>query len=352
MLLEALEINPEYGSAHSLLAYLYAIEAPEYWGIDNESRYGNAERELRLARSFGSDEAHNLATEAFLSSARDGRHDIAARLMSRANGLAPDDPWVLRLNLLTDIVTRDFSGALQRNMRAAELSVDPSSVLAERIVPLYFSGRYDEAVELYEATRELDLLPVYHGPQAAVLAGDDQSGFLLWIDLLEAHGLEIDDPSVPMQQIVSGDVKAAYDWLVSELPANPSGKNAALIQASWLMTCGEADEAMDVLLAGARKTFDGPGPSPAPTFLWAVFQHDPIFAELRDDPRMSEVLSLVGGVPSGGMANSNNAMGGTLPSSAKVPLLRGIIAQGCVGGSRGGSSDPPCPLPSWPKRRV
>jgi DNA-binding winged helix-turn-helix (wHTH) protein/Flp pilus assembly protein TadD len=267
VLQEALELNPDYGPAHSLLAYLYTLEAPEYWGLDGV-RFKNAETELMLAREFGSNEAHNLATDALLRSTRDGRPDEAKRLMDKANLLAPDDPWVLRQNFTVDIVMKDIDAALQRNMKAARLSIDPSSILAERIAPLYFGGRYEEAVELYEATRELDLLPVYQGPQAAVLAGDQEKGFLLWIDMLEAHDLAIDEPSIPLQQIAAGNIEFAYEWLAAQLPANPTSKNAALIQASWLITSGRKNEAMEVLLAGAQRNFDVAGEAAVPTFLW------------------------------------------------------------------------------------
>jgi DNA-binding winged helix-turn-helix (wHTH) protein/Flp pilus assembly protein TadD len=317
VLQEALEINPDYGPAHSLLAYLYTMEAPDYWGLGG-ARFENAERELVLAREFGSNEAHNLATEALLSSVRDGRHDKAKRLIDEANFLAPDDPWVLRQNFTTDIVLNDIDAALQRNMKAARLSVDPSSILAERIAPLYFGGRYEEAVELYEAIRDLDLLPIYQGPQAAVLAGDQEKGFLLWIDMLEAHDLTIDDPTIPLQQIADGKVGSAYEWLAAQLPLNPTGKNAALIQASWLITSGRKDEAMEVLLAGARRTFDVAGESPVPTFLWAVVHHDPIFEELRDDPRMNEVLNLVGVVPVLKMADRKKLVGGAMPETSEA----------------------------------
>jgi DNA-binding winged helix-turn-helix (wHTH) protein/Flp pilus assembly protein TadD len=315
VLQEALELNPDYGPAHSLLAYLYTLEAPEYWGLDG-FRFKNAETELMLAREFGSNEAHNLATDALLSSTRDGRPDEAKRLMDKANLLAPDDPWVLRQNFTTDIIMKDIDAALQRNMKAARLSVDPSSILAERIAPLYFGGRYEEAVELYEATRELDLLPVYQGPQAAVLAGDQEKGFLLWIDMLEAHDLAIDEPSIPLQQIASGNVEFAYEWLAAQLPANSTSKNAALLQASWLITSGRKNEAMEVLLAGARRNFGVAGKASVPTFLWAVVQHDPIFAELKDDPRMNEVLDLVGVVPLVRIAIRQNRVGGTMPARA------------------------------------
>jgi len=315
VLLEALELNPDYGPAHSLLAYLYTIEAPDYWGLAG-IRYKSAEQELILARKLGSNEAHNLATEALLISIRDGRPDRAKKLMDKANLMAPDDPWVLRQNLTIDIIMQDFDGALQRNIKAARLSVDPSSILAERIAPLYFGGRYEEAVELYEATRELDLLPVYYGPQAAVLAGDQEKGFLLWVDMLRAHDVTIDEPSIPLRQIATGDIESAYQWLAAQLPASPTGKNAALLQASWLITSGKKNEAMQVLQAGARSTFDVSGRSPAPTFLWSVVQHDPIFAELENDPRMDEVLDLVGVVPIVKMAQRQNRVGGTMPATA------------------------------------
>ncbi len=317
LLLRALEIDPDYGPAHSLLAFLHAQEGLEYWGLDDVV-LRSAEEELVLARRFGSNEAHNLATEALMLSVREGRFDRAIELMDMANQLAPDDPWVLRMNLATDIVSGDFALALDRNMDAARLSVDPSSVLAERVVPLYFAGRYEEAIELYEATRELDLLPVFHGPQAAVLAGESETGFRLWIDLLRVHDVEFGDPRTAQQQAAAGDVRSAYEWLAAEFPANPSGRNAPLIQASWLIAAGRPDEAMDVLLAGARRMYSSTLEAPAPTFLWATIQHDPIFRPLQDDERMTEVVDIVSTASMSRDSGLVSAAGGLPPRPAQA----------------------------------
>ncbi len=291
--LEALEIDPEYGPAHSLLAFLYAESSPEYWGMEGE-RYERATNELVLARKYGSNEAHNLVTEAYLRRARDGRPDFAAHLLDRAIGLAPDDPWVLRMSVLTGVIMGEFDQALSNNISAVEHSLDPGSILAERTFPLYFLGRYDETVEIYDATRELGLLPVYYGPQAAILGGDHAKGFRLWIDLLREHDVKIDDETAPMERIANGDIAAAYAWLQPQLPDDLSRKNVPLIRASWHMTAGDSDAAMETLLGAAQDIYGGSGAKPTPTMLWSVIQYDPIYKELRHDPRMAEVLDLVG----------------------------------------------------------
>ena len=290
---EALEIDPEFGPAHSLLAFLYAESSPDYWGMDGE-RYARAAKELALARQYGSDEAHNLVTDAYLRRARDGRPDIAARLLDRAIDLAPNDPWVLRMSVETNIIIGEFAKALAHNIRAAEASLDPSSIVAERTFPLYFLGRYEEAVDLYEETRALDLLPVYYGPQAAILSGDNVKGFQFWIDLLREHDVKIADETLPIEWIANGDTKTAFDWLQQQLPDDLSPKNVPLLRASMHMTVGDSDTAMEVMLNAARRIYGSEGERAAPTMLWSVIQYDPLYKDMRNDPRMEEVLDLVG----------------------------------------------------------
>ena len=290
---QALSIDPEYGPAHGLLAFLYAESGPAYWGMKGD-RYARADESLALARKFGSDEARNLVTEAYLRRARDGRPDMASVLLDRAIDLAPDDPWVLRMSILNNIVVGAFDEALANNVKAVSHSLDPASILAERMFPLYFLQRYDETVALYAATRQQDLLPVYYGPQAAILSGDHVLGFELWIDLLRAHDVKISDETLPLEWIADGDVQAAYDWLQPQLPDALSQKNVPLIRASWHMTAGDSDAAMETILAAAREIFGNLDEKPAPTMLWSVIQYDPIYDPLRNDPRMKEVIALVG----------------------------------------------------------
>lgn len=291
--LEALEIDPEFGPAHSLLAYLYAENSPDFWDMEGE-RYERSAKELRLARQYGSNEAHNLVTEAFLRRARDGRPDTAMRLSKRAIDLAPEDPWVLRMSFRPDIIMGDFEGALASNIKTVEHSLDPASILAERIFPLYFLERYDEAVAISDASRALDLYPVYYEPQAAILAGDPAKGFRLWVDLLRAHDLTIENETLPLQWIASGDIKAAYDWLQPQLPEAFSPKNVPLLRASWQMTAGDSEAAMETLLAAARELYGSGAEKATPSMLWSVLQYDPLYDPLRNDPRMAEVIDLVG----------------------------------------------------------
>ena len=290
---EALEIDPEFGPAHGLLAFLYAENGPAYWGMTGE-RYERASEELRLARQYGSNEAYNYVTEAWLRRARDGRPDVAARLSRRAIDLAPQDSWVLRMSIMPDIIMGDFDRALENNIKAVAHSLDPASILAERTFPLYFLGRFEETVAIYDATRALDLFPVYYGPQAAVLAGDQEKGFRLWIDLLRAHDLKITDEVEALQWIANGDVKAAYDWLQLQVPDEFSRKNMPLLRASWQMAAGDSEAAMETILTSARALYGDEEEKATPSMLWSVLQYDPLYAPLADDPRMAEIIDLVG----------------------------------------------------------
>ena len=106
-----------------------------------------------------------------------------------------------------DMLYGDFEAALDHNLRAAEVSLDPSSVLAERVVPLYYSGRFQEAYDLHRATIELGLKPAYQGPQAAMMLGDTVGGFENWVDFIRRQGVEIEDESEAAQWASGGDLR-------------------------------------------------------------------------------------------------------------------------------------------------
>jgi hypothetical protein len=293
LLLQALELDPEYGPAHGLLAEMYSWHYPAgFWGLEGDM-FVHAEHELDLARRLGADEAYIMVTEAGIHLSRDRRYDLSRELLERAEALRPNDPWVLRPQIWTYMLYGDFETALDLNLRAAEVSLDPSSVLAERVAPLYYSGRFQEAHALHRATIELGLKPTYQGPQAAMMLGDQLAGFRSWVEFIRLQGVEIEEESRAVQWASDGDLRSAYDWLRERAGSYGRNWSYALMSAGWHQAAGDHDQAVEQTVAAIRRYRDDWQPTGMPGYEWALFYYDPLFAELRKDPRVIEVLDLL-----------------------------------------------------------
>jgi DNA-binding winged helix-turn-helix (wHTH) protein/tetratricopeptide (TPR) repeat protein/TolB-like protein len=293
LLLEALAIDPEHGPAHALLAEMYSWHYPtSFWGLQGD-RFVLAEEQLELAERFGADEAYIMVTEAGIFLARDRQYDNARTLLERAASLRPDDPWVLRPQIWANMLLGDFEVALEYNEKAAAASLDPRSVYLERTVPLYYVGRFDEALELHTATVGLGLKPLVQGPLAAIMSGNQVAGFKYWVHFIRHQGVEIEDESEPLRWIESGEIASAYDWLRTR-----SGKflldwNFSLASASWRVAAGHHDLAVEEISAAIRVYRTEQEPLGNPSYSWTLFLYDPLFAEVRRDPRLTAALDLL-----------------------------------------------------------
>jgi DNA-binding winged helix-turn-helix (wHTH) protein len=293
LLLQAIELDPEFGPAHGLLAELYSWHYPaSFWGLERDM-FALAEQELELARQHGADEAYIMVTEAGIYLSRDRRYDLSKKLLDRAAELRPDDPWVLRPQIWTSMLFGDFQSALEDNLRAAEMSLDPSSVLTERVVPLYYSGHFQEAHDLHRATMALGLKPVYQGPQAAMMLGDQVEGFRNWVEFIRRQGVEIEDGSQAVRWAADGDLRSAYNWLRERSGSYGRNWSFALMSAGWHWVAGDHDLAVEEAGDAIRRYRGEQQPTGMPGYEWALFSYDPLFEELRKDPRIIEVLGLL-----------------------------------------------------------
>jgi len=293
LLLEAVASDPQYAPAHALLAEMYSWHyPPSFWGLRGD-RFELAERELELAKDLGADKAYTLVTEAGIYLARDRNYQMARDVLRQAAELRPNDPWVLRPQIWANMLLGDFAAALDYNKRAAESSLDSRSVLLERIVPLYYLGRFEEVLRLHEATVELGLKPSYHGAHAAIVSGDQTRGFQYWVRFIRYQGVDIEDESEPLRWARQGDLCSAYDWLRSR-----SGKflldwNYPLASASWHLACGDHDQAVAEVSAAIRVYRTEQEPTGNPGYNWTLFFYDPLFEKVRHDERLVSDLELL-----------------------------------------------------------
>ena len=293
LLLQAVELDPQSGASHGLLAELYSWNYPvSFWGLEGD-RFDHAERELALAKQHGADEAYIMVTQAGIFLSRDRRYDLSQALLEQAAALRPDDPWVLRPQIWTNMLHGDFETALANNLKAARVSLDPSSVLSERVVPLYYAGRFREAYDLHVASSELGLKPSYQGPLAAVMLNEMAAGFGYWVDFVRHAGVEIEDEGAPMQWAREGRLTEAYDWLRDRAGSFKQDWTYPLISASWHLAAGDKEKALEETTNAIKTYRSTQHPEGMPSYTWTLFFHDPLFTELRNDPRISKALKLL-----------------------------------------------------------
>jgi hypothetical protein len=67
----------------------------------------------------------------------------------------------------------------------------------------------------------------------------------------------------------------------------------ALNSAGWHWVAGDRELAVEEAVGAIRKYRKDQQPTGMPGYEWALFCYDPLFAELRRDPRVIEVLELL-----------------------------------------------------------
>jgi hypothetical protein len=161
------------------------------------------------------------------------------------------------------------------------------------MVPLYYSGRFQEAHDLYRATIELGLKPAFQGPQAAMMLGDQVGGFGSWVEFIRRQGVEIEDESQAKQWASDGDLRSAYEWLRERVGRYGRNWSYALNSAGWHWVAGDRELAVEEAVEAIRKYRREQQPTGMPGYEWALFFYDPLFDELRKDPRVIEALELL-----------------------------------------------------------
>lgn len=280
-----LKIDPNHGPAYVLLARLYKqYGEPGFWDAEGDPR-ALGDQALHFARQYGADEAEILMLESYDLLSFPNQFPEARKKATRALELGTENAWVYRFSVWPEMLYGNFDEALARNKRALELSVDPSSALSERIVPLYFSGRFQEANELYDLIRQQNILPVYYGPQSAIIVGDQATGFARWVDFIRQHQIHIPDESGAMEWVQNGEIARAYDWLRSYTGEYSQRLSYPLTLSSWHLAAGDVDMAINTLLDASSH-----GEGLNRSVFWNWLQYDPYYNSVKNDPRWHAIF--------------------------------------------------------------
>jgi tetratricopeptide (TPR) repeat protein len=145
---KAMEIDPEFASAHAAAAYCYVLRKLNGWMIDREKEIAEAVRLARSAIEFGKDDAAALARGGHALGFLAGDLDSAANYLDRALRLDPNlaTAWFLCGWVRIFLGEPDTAiGHFERAMRLSPL--DPTLCSMQNGVAFvhFLAGRHDDA---------------------------------------------------------------------------------------------------------------------------------------------------------------------------------------------------------------
>ena len=152
----ALELDPEFGLAHAMLALSYAVQNNLGMGTPGE-RFPHIREHARLALMYSPDEPWTQFAAAVVPYTIEWDWQAAKELYDRTLALDPDfTPTQWAMAEWQGIVAGNTDLALQFVNEALRLDPLAASAAAARAAILHFGHRYAEAAEEYRVMREVD----------------------------------------------------------------------------------------------------------------------------------------------------------------------------------------------------
>jgi len=180
MVKDLIRDNPRHAGAHALLAEMYAALPGQSWGLGGVNTFNLAERHIQRAEELGAPAKYIWRTRARIAHERDQDILTAATLYRKALAEDPDDHWNWRNMAVALAMNRRFDEAIEAHDKAISLALEPTGALSEKMVTLYFAGRFEEAAALQ---RQLDGLDGRASVRAALIpymAGEHGAAFDRW----------------------------------------------------------------------------------------------------------------------------------------------------------------------------
>lgn len=177
---QLMEDYPANGDVHAFLAEMYAALPGSAWGLDGIDTLELAEQHIQRAVELGANAKYIWRTKARIIHERDQDYIKAATLYRKALEHDPTDAWNWRSMALSHAVNSDFDAALEAHDRAIELSLEPTGALTEKMITLYFAGRFKEAAALKRELSGLDGRPSVRTALIYHMAGDLDASFREW----------------------------------------------------------------------------------------------------------------------------------------------------------------------------
>jgi len=148
MFYRAIELDPDYASAHGSAARCYCLRKVSNWMTDRDQEIVEAARLARRAVELGRDDAAALAAGGFALTYVVGDLDDGAAFIDQALALNPNLATAWFYSGLARLYLGEPALAIEHLARAMRLSpLDPliGQMQAETAHAHFFAGRYDEA---------------------------------------------------------------------------------------------------------------------------------------------------------------------------------------------------------------
>jgi TolB-like protein/Tfp pilus assembly protein PilF len=144
----AIELDPDFASAHGMAARCYSQRKASGWMLDRSQETAETERLARRAVALGKDDAVALCTAGIALSYVLGEHEHGAALIEQALALNPNWASGWLFSGWVKVWQGESDTALEHVTRAMRLSPqDPTIFNAQAAIGLahFLAGRYDDA---------------------------------------------------------------------------------------------------------------------------------------------------------------------------------------------------------------
>jgi tetratricopeptide (TPR) repeat protein len=144
----AIELDPDFASAHGMAAWCYAWRKMNGWETDREQAIAETARLARRAAALGTDDAVALCTGGFALAYNTGDLDDGGAMTDQALVLNPNLATAWFLSGVVKAYLGEPEMAIEHCARALRLSpLDPYVFVAHTVLAgaHFFAGRYDDA---------------------------------------------------------------------------------------------------------------------------------------------------------------------------------------------------------------
>jgi TolB-like protein/class 3 adenylate cyclase/Tfp pilus assembly protein PilF len=151
----AIDIDPDFATAHGMRAYCYVWRKANGWMLDRERETAETEQSARKAARLGADDAVALCEAGFALAFVVGNLDDGVALIDRALLLNPNLATAWRFSGYVRVFLGEPDLAIEHLERAVRLSpLDPLIFIVQNGIVLahFFAGRFEEALSWAQKT--------------------------------------------------------------------------------------------------------------------------------------------------------------------------------------------------------
>ncbi len=284
-----IDLEPRFALAHSGLGGCYSLLGAT-GQMNSKEAYTNARKAASRALKLDQNllEAHQVtaAVQFFF----EWNFDEGLRWLMKARKINLNEPAISSGFALFHLIHQEFEKSIEELNKA--LRVDPLSLNHNRTLAdaYYFARRYDEAIQQYDRTLELDasFKPALEFKGWAYLfKGDIAAALNIFTNLGEetTHNLK-PLTALGYAHSVSGNTAKARDCLNDLLNAHQelSGVSMSIDFATLYTGLGEIDKAFEYLEKCMDERYGA----------MVFFNSSPIWEPLRNDPRHQDILDRIG----------------------------------------------------------